>query len=109
MNRTRGMAAAVVVALASGTASANGRFPAAGQVVVDPGDAKHIVLRTTYGILQTTDAGQTWHWICEQAVGYGGVEDPSMAITVDGTVLAGIFEGLSASHDRGCTWALAKG
>src|SRR5262245_35467226 len=45
---------------ASSPASANGRFPAAGQVAVDPSDSEHIVLRTTYGILQTTDGGTTW-------------------------------------------------
>ena len=102
-------ATAAAVASVSAPALANGRFPAAGQVVVDPGDPLHIVLRTTYGILQTTDAGVTWRWICEQSVGYGGIEDPAMGVTGDGTVLAGIFEGLSASHDHGCSWAFAGG
>jgi len=108
-----GPAAATVAACALGlcarSAQANGRFPAAGQVVVDPGDAGHVVLRTTYGILQTADAGKTWQWICEQPVGYGGIEDPAIAVTADGTLLAGIFAGLSASHDRGCSWGFAGG
>lgn len=30
-----------------------------------------------------------------------------MGVMADGTVLAGIFEGLSVSHDRGCSWAFA--
>jgi photosystem II stability/assembly factor-like uncharacterized protein len=89
-------------------AFANGRFPAAGQVVVDPGDPQHIVLRATYGILQSTDGGTTWRWMCEQSVGYGGVEDPAMGIMADGRVISGIFEGLSESADRGCTWALVQ-
>jgi photosystem II stability/assembly factor-like uncharacterized protein len=32
-----------------------------------------------------------------------------MAVTKDGTLLGGVFEGLAVSHDRGCTWAFAKG
>src|SRR5262249_42729615 len=30
---------------------------------------------------------------------------PAIGITQDGTILAGIFEGLSMSHDRACSWA----
>jgi photosystem II stability/assembly factor-like uncharacterized protein len=111
MKHTRAAVAAATIAagLAPRAALANGRFPAAGQVVVDPGDAKHLVLRTTYGLLQTTDSGSSWRWICEQAVGYGGTEDPAMGVTGDGTLLAGFFEGLSVSHDRGCSWAFIAG
>lgn len=32
-----------------------------------------------------------------------------MAITQDGSLLAGIFEGLSTSRDSGCQWDFAKG
>ena len=84
-------------------AAANGRFPAAGQIVVDPVDGSHIVVRTTYGLLTTRDAGQTWDWICEQAVEWTGQFDPAMAITADGTVLAGIYDHLGVGHDE-CTW-----
>ena len=100
---------ALAVGSASGVARANGRFPSAGQVVVDPKDPTHIVLRATYGILETSDSGKHWGWICEQIVGYSGIEDPAMAVTADGTLVAGIFEGLPVSHDRGCTWAFAGG
>ena len=102
-------AASIAVGLAPRPALANGRFPAANQLVIDPGDATHLVLRTTYGLLQTTDSGTSWSWICEQAVGYGGTEDPAIGITGDGTVLAGFFEGLSVSHDRGCSWGIIAG
>jgi MYXO-CTERM domain-containing protein len=101
--------AIAVTFLASGVASANGRFPAAGQLVVDPSDPQHLVLRATFGILETSDGGTNWGWICEKAVGYTGVEDPAMGVTSDGSILAGIFEGLSISHDRGCSWDFAKG
>jgi hypothetical protein len=87
---------------------ANGRFPLADQLVVDPQDPTHLVLRSTYGILSSSDSGGSWSWVCEAAVGYGGTQDPAMGVLADGTVLAGIFEGLSISHDRGCSWAFAK-
>ncbi len=95
---------ALAIAAAALPAQANGRFPFAQQLVEDENDANHLVLRTTYGILTTQDRGKTWNWICEASVGYGGSEDPSLGITADGTLLAGIFEGLRASSDGGCDW-----
>ncbi len=85
-------------------ADANGRFPQAGQLIVDPGDPDRLVLRATYGIVVSPNAGADWFIVCEGAVGYGGGEDPAMAVTADGTVLAGVFNGLAASHD-GCEWS----
>ncbi len=97
-------------ALCSPTAAlANGRFPAAGQVVVDPTDPTRVVLRATFGLMQSTDAGQSWRWICEQSLGYSGIEDPAVGITKNGSIIAGIFEGLTETSDRGCTWAFAQG
>jgi len=107
--RPLGFAAAVVVTLAGLPALANGRFPASGQLAVDPSDPAHLVLRTTYGLTVSHDGGARWDWICEGAVGYGGTEDPMMAVTADGTLIAGIFEGLSVSHDHGCQWDFAQG
>ena len=109
--RLLGSAAALCLAASSfaAPAHANGRFPAAGQITVDPSDPTHLVVRTTYGLTESSDGGAHWSWICEAAVGYGGTEDPMMAITADGTLIAGIFEGLSASHDKGCQWDFAQG
>ena len=97
------------VCFAPRAAHANGRFPYANQLVVDPGDDTHLVLRTTYGMLQSDDAGKHWNWLCEKSIGYTGILDPAIAVTKDGTILAGVFDGLSVSHDRGCDWALAPG
>jgi hypothetical protein len=109
--RPLGSAAALAFAasLVAAPALANGRFPAAGQIAVDPSDPNHLVVRTTYGLTVSTDHGAHWSWVCEAAVGYGGTEDPMMAITADGSLIAGIFEGLSASHDKGCQWDFAQG
>jgi hypothetical protein len=101
--------AAMGVTLVAPPALANGRFPAASQLVAHPRDPARMVLRTTYGLLVTRDNGTSWDWICERAVGYGGVEDPALAITGAGTLLAGIFEGLVSSSDEGCTWSRSPG
>lgn len=101
---------AVAAALAMpGAALANGRYPAAGQIVFDPSNPNRMIVRATYGILQSLDGGKSFFWICEGAVGYGGFEDPMMGVTADGTALAGIFEGLSVSRDQGCQWDFAGG
>jgi photosystem II stability/assembly factor-like uncharacterized protein len=90
-------------------AAANGRYPAAGLIALDPSDPQHIVVRVTYGMISTSDGGETWKWLCEQAVGFSDNEDPMVAITQNGTLLAGVFKGLSVSTDRGCDWSLVGG
>jgi len=96
------------VFLASSSASANGRFPQANQLVVDPADPTHVVVRTTFGLVQTSDAAKSWGWVCERAIGYsGGVAyDPPIAVTKTGAIWAGVLEGLTTTRDRGCTFAL---
>ncbi|WP_207217496.1 WD40/YVTN/BNR-like repeat-containing protein [Sorangium cellulosum] len=102
-------AAASLALSAAAPALANGRYPTAGQILVDPADPEHIVVRATYGVLTTRDGGERWSWICEAAVGYSGFEDPMMVVTADGSMLAGLFDGLSATHDGGCDWQFAEG
>jgi hypothetical protein len=100
--------AALLVGLGLGLfacrARANGRFPAAEQIVVQPGAPRHLVVRTTFGILTSTDGGGAFDWICEDAAHYGSGLDPGIAVTADGTILAGIFGGVSAGHGDACTF-----
>lgn len=77
--------------------------------MIDPVDPSRLVLRATFGMLQSADAGATWTWVCEQVIGYGGFADPPIAIAADGTLLVGINEGVALSVDRGCAWAIADG
>jgi hypothetical protein len=90
--------------LAPGVALANGRYPLSQQLLVDPSDTGRLFLRSTYGVLASTDAGATWSWLCESGIGYDPGEDPMMAIAGDGSVLAGASEGLFTTHDHGCSW-----
>jgi MYXO-CTERM domain-containing protein len=97
-------AAFAVSSLAPKAALANGRFPNADHLVVDPGNPDHVVVRATFGIVQTFDAGATWTWLCEPAVGYGGTDDPAVAVTGLGNILVGIRDGVATSFDSGCVW-----
>jgi hypothetical protein len=90
-------------------ALANGRFPLAQQLLLDPSDDQRMWLRATYGLLTSKDGGKNWSWICEQAAGYTSGEDPAVAVTGDGTFLSGAIEGLFATTDHGCTWSSVPG
>src|SRR5690349_1126401 len=102
--RVLALSAGVAGVLAAAPAAANGRFPAANQIVIDPSNPDHILARTTYGLLTTEDGGQVWDWICEQAVQWTGQYDPPMAITKDGTLIAGVYDHLGVGTVGGCTW-----
>jgi photosystem II stability/assembly factor-like uncharacterized protein len=107
-----GLPLAVAAALAyAPPALANGRFPRAGQVAIDPSDPNHIVARATFGLLTTQNAGKRWDWICEYAMGYatGSIEDPAIGITEDGTLVAALLEGLTVSASESCAWSFAGG
>jgi hypothetical protein len=94
-------------ALVSSPARANGRFPRADQLVLAPGSPDELVLRTTFGLLVSDDAGASWDWVCERAIGFSGIEDPPVAVLPNGVLLAGLLEGLAQSSDRGCSWQFA--
>ncbi len=103
------LAALAVATLSAPTvARANGRFPAADMLVVDPRDPMHLALRATYGVLVSNDGGTTWGWVCERAVGYASSEDPALAISSNGVLLAGMGGKLARSSDLGCTWPKAE-
>lgn len=84
-------------------ALANGRFPSAQQLVLAPagGDPNLVVLRTTFGIIVSRDAGKSWSWICERALGFTGEWDPPVAVTKDGRIWVGLSDGLRSTRD-GC-------
>jgi photosystem II stability/assembly factor-like uncharacterized protein len=104
-----GVAAAVASTVAA-PARANERFPFGEQLIVAPSDSRTLVLRTTFGLLVTHDGGNNWDWICESAVGYGATDadDPVIAITQGGALIAATDVGLAVSPDTGCSWHFAN-
>jgi photosystem II stability/assembly factor-like uncharacterized protein len=97
-----GVMAAASVGLASASALANGRYPNADLLIVDPGDPTHLVLRATFGTLVSSDQGSTWFWICEQAVGYTG--DPALTVLAGGSLLHAFLGSITVSAQQGCSF-----
>lgn len=98
--------ALAAVALHAAPARANGRYPTAMQLVQDPTDANRLWLRSTYGMVTTSDRGATWSLVCEAALGMdpNGVFDPMFGVHADGSVVIGLQQGLKRTTDHGCDW-----
>ncbi len=101
--------AALAPLSASPMARANGRFPAANQLVVDPDDPNHVVVRATYGTMISHDGGRTLSLVCEEAIGATGDADPMLGLFSGGRMVAGVVSGLAVTSDEGCSWSLMKG
>jgi MYXO-CTERM domain-containing protein len=100
-------AATATALLAMATpAAANGRFPASNQLFFGPSDPQLVVLRSTFGIMRSKDGGGTWQWLCEDALGLPPTsnEDPTLALTANDSLIAGLSLGLEVSPDTGCSW-----
>jgi uncharacterized protein (TIGR03382 family) len=110
--RARLLAAASALSLlftAAPSARANGRFPASNHISFAAHDPNVVLLRVTFGLLVSRDRGKTFHWICEQSIGFSGTEDPMYTMTPSGAFLGTTFQGLTASRDDGCGWSFADG
>jgi photosystem II stability/assembly factor-like uncharacterized protein len=111
LRRALGAAVAAVLAspLATGTAAANGRYPAGNTILFAPNDPNLVVVQTTFGVLFSHDGGTTWDWLCEDAFGIPSTQtaDPSLGITANGTLVAGAIDRLARSTDTGCDWSFA--
>lgn len=93
----------------SSAARANGRYPESNQILFSAEDPELVVLRATFGLLVSHDRGRTFRWVCEQSIGYSGVEDPMYAITPSSTLIGATSQGVAVSRDGACGWSLAGG
>ena len=89
-------------------AHANGAFPAVSQLLADPSDATHLLLRSNFGLLTTRDGGQNWDLVCEAGVGYQNLE-PAVAVLGDGTTLAALSTGIAHGSSNECEFASGTG
>ncbi len=90
-------------------ARANGRFPESNQIVFAEHDPDLVLLRVTFGLLVSRDRGKTFGWVCEQSIGFSGVEDPMYTVTPSNAIVGTTFQGLTTSRDNGCGWSFAGG
>lgn len=98
------LVSAAALLTVAGRVQANGRYPLADQLVAASSDPAHLVVRTTFGLLDSADGGKSFTWTCEKAIGYFGAEDPPIALTGRGTTLVASSRGISVSTDHGCSW-----
>ncbi|HSD90631.1 MAG TPA: hypothetical protein VLB44_24070 [Kofleriaceae bacterium] len=94
----------VFLAAAVSIAGANGRDPYTSTIHFQRGAEQNIVAGMTFGLVISHDGGATWQWMCEKAVGYGGMYDPDYEYTSTGAIFATTFDGLKVMRD-GCTFA----
>ena len=87
----------------TGPALANGRAPGSSTINFRKGMEGHIAAGMTFGVVLSDDGGATWTWMCEDAVGYGGMYDPDYAFTSTGALFATTFDGLKVNRD-GCVY-----
>lgn len=106
---TTSCAFALAATLGSSRAHANGRFPESNQIVFAAHDPDLVLLRVTFGVLISHDRGKSFDWVCEQSIGYSGVEDPMYTVTPSNKYLGTTFQGLTVSSDRACGWSFVGG
>ena len=70
-------------------------------IAASAGEGNTVVVRTTFGLLLSSDRGLTWRWVCEKALGFDGSWDPPVAVTKTGQVFVGLVDGLVATQG-GC-------
>src|SRR5262245_41553537 len=95
------LASLCVLALAV-DAGANGRDPYTSTINFKQGNDQEIIAGMTFGAVVSHDGGATWRWMCERAIGYGGLYDPDYAYSTSGAVFATTFDGLKVMRD-GCS------
>jgi hypothetical protein len=91
--------------LAGSEAHANGRYPLANQLVVNPKDPSHVAVRSTFGLVTSSDRGTNWSWVCERAAGFVDNEDPPIELSGNNTLLVASSQMFTASPDFGCSWS----
>ena len=96
------VAAAAALALTTPRAFANGRYPNADMLLVDPSEPRHLVLRATFGTLVSTDQGNRWYWICEESIGYTG--DPVVTVLASGVLMHAFLGNITVSTADACSF-----
>ena len=106
--RAATIAAVLALLGAPATARANGAFPDSENVLTPADRPQDILIVTNFGLISSSDGGQTWLWSCEQ----------------DGNVLGSFYQltplprnrlftvtnqNLGYSDDRSCGWQVSGG
>jgi photosystem II stability/assembly factor-like uncharacterized protein len=88
---------------ASGAALANGRPPATSSITFRQGMEREIAVGLTFGLLVSRDGGQSWTWMCEEAIPSPGTYDPTYGFSSTGALFASTLAGFKVMRDS-CTF-----
>jgi hypothetical protein len=85
-------------------ASAFARFPAANGIAIE---GRSVFVRTTFGMLASKDAGASWRFVCDKAIGKANDDDAPFVLTSKGTLVLATTGGVVVSRDAGCSYVPA--
>lgn len=94
-------------ALAAQEGRAHNGPPGILSVKPHPTDPEVVYVPATFGLLKSSDGGDTFQWICELAVGDDNMIAPDYALTPGGDIYVTTKLGLRVSRDAGCTFESA--
>lgn len=114
MAQRRCVVAAVLFALLAvgrateSAARADGAFPTAQAILLDPTRSADMVLATNFGLVASHDGGQSWSYGCETSLTTNAYQYLRVA-PASSRIWALSTAGLVFSDDEGCTWVGAGG
>ncbi|MBU8900163.1 hypothetical protein DRW03_15790 [Corallococcus sp. H22C18031201] len=95
----------VACVLAASGVRAHAGLPETSNVTLRRGHPEDFFVGTTFGAVVSRDSGQTWRWVCPEAMGYGGWKPDSFVWRESGELLAATGNALLRSGDGACTWS----
>ena len=98
---------ALGVVMLTAPVHAHGGFAETHSFTARPGHPEELFAGFTQGALLSHDRGQTWRWVCAEAMGYGSWLPESYTWLANGTLLTATGNALVRSRDGGCTWSAA--
>lgn len=84
---------------------AHGGFAETNSFTSRRGHPEEMLAGFTQGALLSRDHGQTWSWVCTEAIGYGAWIPERYTWAANGDLLAATGDTLVRSRDGGCTWS----
>lgn len=96
---------ALLLPLGAREASAHAGLPETSNVAQRRNHPEDLFVGATFGAVISRDSGETWRWICPEAMGYGGWRPSAFLWQERGDILAATGSALIRSRDGGCSWA----
>ena len=86
---------------------AHGGFPETSSFTQRRDHPEELLTGFTHGALLSRDSGQTWRWVCAEAMRYGSWTPERYEWLANGDLVAATGSALIRSRDGGCTWTVS--